>query len=355
MDNKEYGKIALKAKKEKVLEAVFLVTKKLDLAEPKINFNGCPEEKENQLAHYHPDEHKICISEQQLRKQDLDEVWRTAIHEITHFFVHGHGKEFHKVENEISKMGWRPPQGSVFVSGEDVLERDQRIRDEQLKGHKARNVGITIDKTRCNYNLCRRRRLLSRCPHCKRYFCKEHITPIIPGEKDNSVIKELSHHPCPDYVDFVKKRKDAEIEAYGKALDSFSRKRDSQNGSFKGEYEIGQKDRDADPESKYRLLVDELEEARTNSDRISILNEIERLVRLYNLTPKRGEEARIKKEITENLFTEKEWAKIINKTYSEYGPTGFGDEYGPNRWNSKKEGIFGRILKALGFKQKDKV
>jgi len=349
MDNPKYNKIVLKAKKEKVLEAIYLVTQKLNLAVPVVNFEGCPQEKENQLAHYHPDEHKICISEHQLRKQNLDEVWRTAIHEITHFFIHDHGAKFHRVENEISKIGWRPPKGTIFISGQDLLERDKRLREEQSQKHRNKNNKITVDKTRCNYNLCRKKRRLSQCPHCKRYFCKEHIRSIIPGKSENFEVGEPSYHPCPGYVDFIKKKEEAEIDAYSKALDSLSGKQNNRSENLKSDYETVQKTSGISPDSEYRILVHNLEEATTNLERIDILNEIEKLKKLYNLTPKNEEEVRIQKVITENPFTDKEWERIINKVYLQYGTTGFGDEYGSNRWN-KKQGIFKRILDALGFK-----
>ena len=101
------------AKKErKGLELIYRFCQTNGIPEPKVNFSGCPEDQGNQLAHYHPKEHKICISEIQLRKynKNLYDLDNTISHEMTHFFLKEHGSHFENVKNQIRVENWRPPQ-----------------------------------------------------------------------------------------------------------------------------------------------------------------------------------------------------------------------------------------------------
>lgn len=204
-------------KKQKVIEIVALVCGKENLPIPKINFNGCPQETQDQLAHYHPGENKICISEMQLyRLKSLTDVENTTYHELVHILERTHGRNFIKTKNKFKLDVWRPPHGVIFMSAEVQKQiKDMRTKQKPEK--------MKVDRARCNYHLCRKRRKLYKCQYCGNYFCKDHIRPVIPAELTSEWSEqdsgEPNYHPCPEFVDFENKRKAKEIEDYGKALD----------------------------------------------------------------------------------------------------------------------------------------
>lgn len=134
MDSREFRKKLLKIKMEKAVEIVYLVCKKYDLPIPKINFDGCSLETEDELAHYHPDQDKICISEVQLHKlKTIKDVEDTIYHELAHKLEHGHGGEFTHIKTGFQTSTWRPPPGVVFISGERVLERERELIEQEKK------------------------------------------------------------------------------------------------------------------------------------------------------------------------------------------------------------------------------
>lgn len=78
----------------------------------------------------------------------------------------------------------------------------------------------------CAY--CEKHKDVTQCPHCKKYFCSEHIDPIEPGsyhpEKSHVFINQirLGHektHPCPDYVDYLEQQKKIQGARWGRTLD----------------------------------------------------------------------------------------------------------------------------------------
>lgn len=223
MDGDAFSERILEMKRQRVKEIVYLVCDKEKLPIPKINFKGCPVEKQNELAHYHPDENKICISELQLHKlRSLVEVENTTYHELAHILELNHGGKFIKTKNKFRLDTWRPPRGAIFISAEVQKELDElRVHQKPEK--------IEVDKTFCNYHLCKKKRKLYQCPHCKGYFCEEHIQPIVPAhltsEWSTSDSSGTNYHPCPEYVVFKKKQEEQKIEDYGKALDRLSGRR----------------------------------------------------------------------------------------------------------------------------------
>lgn len=92
---------------------------------PTINFEGCPQEGASgpEKAHYHNEGGgKICISERQLRSQDLSGLEETAIHEVIHHLglMHGSSEEhakFEQIKTYVRSRVWRPPDGVSFVGG----------------------------------------------------------------------------------------------------------------------------------------------------------------------------------------------------------------------------------------------
>lgn len=212
VDSDEFGEKLLESKRQRVIEIVYLVCDKYNLPIPKINFKGCQFETQDELAHYHPDQNKICISEKQLHQlKTLQDIENTTYHELAHMIEQNHDGRFVQTKNKFSLGVWKPPQGVLYIKGDR--------KTEPLKPKKE-----TTDKTRCNYHLCRKRRKLYKCPYCGRYFCYEHKKPVIPGksilEERDLRSEKTDYHPCPDYVDIVKKQKEDKIKAYENALNN---------------------------------------------------------------------------------------------------------------------------------------
>jgi len=157
----------------------------------------------------------ICISKIQLIKLNYDEIEETATHEVTHILEKGHDAGFHR-EHEITKISaWRPPSGVIHITG---------------KGSKTSEKKLRIDKTRCNYHLCRKKRKLEKCRYCKDYFCEEHIRPKPPGmpkfhstkAEDIDFMEEYHKtggHPCLVYVDYIEREQKRKKEEYNRALE----------------------------------------------------------------------------------------------------------------------------------------
>ena len=177
----------MKLKKAKVIEVVERACKEHGLPLPNINFEGCPQEGGlNEYGHYHPDKNQICISERQLRKQDLDGVERTALHEVTHILVLDHGPDFKQKNMDIVIKSWVPPPGVAFIRG--GTDDDPTISIKEVKQKKGE----------CAYHLCHKRTRLTECPYCKEKYCAEHTSPFRPRYAATPGISEEGH-PCIGY------------------------------------------------------------------------------------------------------------------------------------------------------------
>jgi hypothetical protein len=214
-----FEKHVLQLKKDKVIEVVSRICKKRNLPPPAINFGYCPNEGQDELAHYHPDENKICISKTQLIKHNLDELEYTVAHEVSHILVQDHSPEFYR-QDEISRISaWKPPYGKINTE----YEKSTAPADKSK-----------IDKTHCNYHLCRKKTILKQCRLCKKFFCKTHVKAKQIGlprfndtSKEADKFRESWHkddgHPCGGFIKILERRerqqklKDAR---YKEALDS---------------------------------------------------------------------------------------------------------------------------------------
>ncbi len=232
----------LKKKKELVTQTVFQVWQQFDMPNPPpyVNFEGCKEEKTwNQLAHYHPDQHIICISERQLNIQNLDELKNTVIHELTHAFgVLSHGTEFRRKKAGISSKIWRPPSGVSYVTGDAINLASKKIRenpeelakvnedsdmvkflDDRSKGTKNAGGDLTEGK-HCIYNdgvkKCHKPSE-DKCGYCGKRLCSEHLPALIvtglsklraisrntdyrKWKKYNEDWRSKGGHPCPEFT-----------------------------------------------------------------------------------------------------------------------------------------------------------
>ncbi|NMX21777.1 hypothetical protein C5S30_04975 [ANME-1 cluster archaeon GoMg4] len=93
----------LETKKRYARYVVEVICKSRDLPFPSFNFDGCPEETEEELAHYYPDDNRICISKQQLTQLSFDELKDVMVHEAAHILVGDHDDDFNK-ENFINTL-----------------------------------------------------------------------------------------------------------------------------------------------------------------------------------------------------------------------------------------------------------
>ncbi|MEM3252728.1 MAG: hypothetical protein QXS81_04150 [Candidatus Micrarchaeaceae archaeon] len=134
MNSDEFKKILLEIKKQRVIEVIYSVCKREGLPIPKVNFNGCPQETEDQLAHYHPDQNKICISEIQLYKlKTLKDIEDTVYHELAHILEYNHSGRFIQIKNKFKLDDWKPPPDVQFIRGDQVNEQSKEIREDPKK------------------------------------------------------------------------------------------------------------------------------------------------------------------------------------------------------------------------------
>ena len=99
----DYEEYHLETKKQYACYIVEVICKSRNLPFPSFNFDGCPEEAEEELAHYHPDNNRICISKGQLNQLSFDELRDTMVHEAAHILVGNHDDDFNK-ENFINNL-----------------------------------------------------------------------------------------------------------------------------------------------------------------------------------------------------------------------------------------------------------
>jgi len=216
-------KHVLQLKKNKVIEVVSRICRKRHLPFPSINFEYCSEENQYQLAHYHLYTNTICISERQLTIQNLDELEHVVAHEVSHILVQDHSSKFEE-QLEISKIGaFQPSAGVVTIGRTSNLSKIQK------------KTKLRIDKTRCNYHLCRQKTKIQRCRYCKNFFCKNclkakpaglmRFNTITPdAEEFRRLWQEPGGHPCAPYTVILEQkiieRKQREDAAFKKFLGS---------------------------------------------------------------------------------------------------------------------------------------
>ncbi|MBR9677089.1 M48 family metallopeptidase [Candidatus Woesearchaeota archaeon] len=193
----------LESKRKKFFEAVHRICKRRKLPIPDLNFNGCSEESDDELAHYHPGSNTICVSKQKLVKLNFNDIEEVAAHEVSHIVKADHSPEFYRQE-EVSKV-------AGFHAGPGVIHVDGNAKDTFKKSRKSKD-----DKTRCNYHLCRKQRKLEQCPHCKNYYCHEHIKPFEPSlMSTRGHEKHEEGHPCAVYAEHKIHEKKAQDNKWG--------------------------------------------------------------------------------------------------------------------------------------------
>jgi predicted metal-dependent hydrolase len=147
----------LETKKKKFIEVVNRICENRNLPVPYINFDGCPEENEDQLAHYHSDVNMICISKRQLTVLNFDDLEEVAAHEVAHILEPNHDTNFIREENINKQVGWIPPPGVVVINGDqpvdDSIKETMKKTEETLKRLEEEEKWKQMEEERNNYLL----------------------------------------------------------------------------------------------------------------------------------------------------------------------------------------------------------
>jgi hypothetical protein len=122
----------LETKKRYARYVVEVICKSRNLPFPSFNFDGCPEEAEEELAHYHPDNNRICISKGQLNQLSFDELRDTMVHEAAHILVGNHDDDFNK-ENFINNLfvGELSIEAFIIESSKREYSNKKRISENE--------------------------------------------------------------------------------------------------------------------------------------------------------------------------------------------------------------------------------
>ncbi|MCX6778561.1 MAG: hypothetical protein NT157_06830 [Candidatus Micrarchaeota archaeon] len=132
----------------------------------------------------------------------------------------------------VKVASWTPPSGVVHTYA--GREEPKPTKEKSRK----------VDKSRCNYHLCRKKRELENCPYCSGYYCEEHLMAIRPrmmnfesnSLDDIEARRNTEGHPCPAYAEMLIEKKKQETENYKRALDRLSGKSSSVSGYTKTEH-----------------------------------------------------------------------------------------------------------------------
>ena len=128
-----FNKQLLLMKKEKFTNIVVKICKERNLPIPEINFDGCPTEEIDELAHYHPDENKICCSERQLHMQNFDDIFDTASHEVAHILELNHDSKLIKEKILNDKAGWMFPAGIIVIDGNQSVSNSEKEESKKYE------------------------------------------------------------------------------------------------------------------------------------------------------------------------------------------------------------------------------
>ena len=219
-------KAILEYKKALFLAEVEKASTNLKVIKPKVKFWKQYEDHfdRDERAHIHTETNTICIAEPELEMMSEEDIKTTATHEVSHTHHHGHGGDFYDTHANLEIASWQPSAGTTGAIPEEIYHA---TKHEKVK--------TKIIKTVCNYHLCSKKKDLSRCHYCEKYYCKEHKKPHLAGmprfksykSEDLNFLEKAyagEGHPCPPYYNILKKKREKEDIEYGKALDRLSGK-----------------------------------------------------------------------------------------------------------------------------------
>lgn len=132
----------------------------------------------------------IFVNVNLCRGRSLEDMRKTAYHEVTHLVELEHGKKFFDFLDTTLTIIFKPinPQGIYIHRGGTPLPVVKSKPPEP-------------DLVHCNYHLCKKEgKLLVQCPWCKNYYCQSHIRPKEPHPYEpKKPDYDFTGHPCSGY------------------------------------------------------------------------------------------------------------------------------------------------------------
>jgi len=103
-------------------------------------------------------------------------------------------------------------------------------RKKPKKRASKKKSGPKQKKQVCSQHDCNKKTKLEWCPHCEKFFCKEHIAPKLPKlpklyirgggiEDELSLRNKNNTHACPDYYDYLEEKRQKSVYERLEALD----------------------------------------------------------------------------------------------------------------------------------------
>ncbi|MBU3967096.1 MAG: hypothetical protein KKG76_06955 [Euryarchaeota archaeon] len=123
MDVRDFNDRILLSKKAQFLAYVKLAAETIGAPIPKVNFEGCASF-DDDLAHIHIEQNKICISEQYLKRATHEELRETATHEVTHLIDETHNTSFVKAHINVKIASWMQEHTSNLIDDTINLNSD---------------------------------------------------------------------------------------------------------------------------------------------------------------------------------------------------------------------------------------
>lgn len=126
MDIREFNDHILLSKKAQFLSYVKQAAETIGEPIPEVNFEGCASFDED-LAHIHIEQNKICISEQYLKRATYEELHDTATHEVTHLIDETHNINFEKAHINVKTASWIREHTSNLIDDTNSLNSDCNV------------------------------------------------------------------------------------------------------------------------------------------------------------------------------------------------------------------------------------
>ena len=120
MNIREFNDHILHSKKAHFLACVKLAAETINAPIPKVNFEGCTSF-DDDLAHIHTDQNKICVLEEYLKRATDEDLHDTATHEVTHLIDETHNISFVKAHSSVKTASWIRKHTSNVINETKML------------------------------------------------------------------------------------------------------------------------------------------------------------------------------------------------------------------------------------------
>ena len=349
----------LEMKKDRILRAVLLACSFYNVDIPKINFRGCTHEWESdggiQLAHYHKG--IICISERQLKLEHLGSgLEETAVHEVIHHLGFNHKtdaerRSFENRKNQAMRVLWKELSAPLPLIGEkeNRIKRAKKIKNNETYKEKMRQE-LESDV----------RILISQLDDARGEYRTNILNRI---EADKMELERIGHNssydgPIRNAADTTEPKK-IHIPYAGMTESQIEESRKKLGIENEGKRN---KHKDVSVRAATNTLTDkELEELNKKAyENMDTGFGDEHGETRWNTKPQIGESRKnlgtenegkhkgVSVRAATNTLTDKELEELNKKAY-ENMDTGFDKEHGETRWNGKKKGLLNRFKEALGI------